>query len=379
MSSLAQEESRSISENVTWGQRKRFADGKVSMPYKQFLGYRKGADGLPEIVPEEAEIIRTIYRMFIEGMSTGAIAKHLTDSKILTPSGKAVWQRHTIESILQNEKYKGSALLQKKYTVDFLQKKMKVNEGEVPQYYVEHSHPAIIAPEEWERVQLELARRRHSPRRTICSSPFAGKIVCGDCGEIFGSKVWHSNSKYRRTIWQCNAKYRGNTPCSTPHLYEDDLKRHFITALSELLTNREALLEDGRYIRKELLDFTDIDGECESILSEMDVVAGMIRNLVDENATQTVSQAAYIDRYNTLVERYENLQTRYNGLQQQKEQRQIQADAIGGCLFAISELDLLQITFSESLWNATVDHVTVYADERLVFCFKNGSEVQIQM
>ena len=112
MSSLAQEESRSISENVTWGQRKRFADGKVNMPYKQFLGYRKGADGLPKIVPEEAEIVRTIYRMFVEGMSAGSIAKHLTKNGIPTPSGKAVWQRHTIESILQNEKYKGAALLQ---------------------------------------------------------------------------------------------------------------------------------------------------------------------------------------------------------------------------------------------------------------------------
>lgn len=184
MSSLAQEESRSISENVTWGQRKRFADGKVSMPYKQFLGYKKGADGLPEIVPEEAETVRTIYRMFIEGLSPNAIAKHLTDTAVPTPAGKEKWQRQTVESILKNEKYKGSALLQKKYTVDFLQKKMKVNEGEVPQYYVEHSHPAIIAPEEWELVQLELHRRRDSGRRTICSSPFAGKLICGDCGEF---------------------------------------------------------------------------------------------------------------------------------------------------------------------------------------------------
>ena len=152
MSSLAQEESHSISENVTWGQRKRFADGKVNMPYKQFLGYRKGADGLPEIVPEEAEIVRTIYRMFVEGRSVGSIAKHLTKNGIPTPSGKAVWQRHTIESILQNEKYKGAALLQKKYTVDFLQKKRKVNKGEVPQYYVEESHPAII---ELDTLQLQ--------------------------------------------------------------------------------------------------------------------------------------------------------------------------------------------------------------------------------
>lgn len=157
------------------------------------------------------------------------------------------------------------------------------------------------------------------------------------------------------------------------------MKQHFITALSELLTNREALLEDGRYVRKELLDFAAIDSECNSILNELDVVAGMIKRLVDENAAQAQSQTAYIERYNTLVERYENLQTRYDDLQQQKEQRQIQADAISGCLFALGELDLLQITFSDELWNTVVDHVTVYADERLVFRFKNGSEITVHM
>jgi len=103
-----------------------------------------------------------------------------------------VWQKATVESILRNEKYKGAALLQKSFTVDFLQKKTKVNEGEVPQYYVEHSHEAIIAPAEWDKVQLELARRKNSPRYTVCNSPFAGKIICGDCGEIFGSKLWLS-------------------------------------------------------------------------------------------------------------------------------------------------------------------------------------------
>lgn len=120
MSSLAQEESRSISENVTWGQRKRFADGKVSIPYGQFLGYRKGVDGLPEIVPEEAEIVRHIYRDFLQGKSTNAIAAMLTEEGIPTPGKKTVWQRATVESILRNEKYKGSALLQKSFTVDFL-------------------------------------------------------------------------------------------------------------------------------------------------------------------------------------------------------------------------------------------------------------------
>ena len=379
MSSLAQEESRSISENVTWGQRKRFADGKVNIPYSQFLGYRKGADGLPEIVPEQAEIVRSIYRMCIEGMSTNAIAKHLTQQGIPTPAGKQVWQRSTIESILRNEKYKGAALLQKKFTVDFLQKKMKVNEGEVPQYYVEHSHEAIIDPEEWERVQMELARRKNSSRRTQCNSPFAGKIICGDCGEIFGSKVWHSTSKYRRTIWRCNAKYESGDPCSTPHLYEDDLKQYFITALSQMLTDRTTLLEDGRLILKELLDTATLDADSNRTLQEMDVVAGMIRQMVNENANQATDQAAYTDRYNSLVERYEKLQAEYDSLQQQKERRQIQAEAVGNCLDALEELDLLEITFTDALWNTVVDHVTVYADKRLVFHCKNAAEQEVKI
>ncbi|NCB75226.1 MAG: recombinase family protein, partial [Clostridia bacterium] len=164
MSSLAQEESRSISENVTWGQRKRFADGKVSVAYGKFLGYCKGADGIMEIVPEEAETVRTIYRQFIQGKTTNAIAASLTRKGVPTPGGKEKWQATTIESILTNEKYKGSALLQKKFTTDFLTKKMKPNEGEVPQFYVENSHPAIICPEEWDRVQNEIVRRKATGR-----------------------------------------------------------------------------------------------------------------------------------------------------------------------------------------------------------------------
>ena len=130
MSSLAQEESRSISENTTWGQRKRFADGKVSLPYKKFLGYERGEDGIPQIVEKEAKIVRLIYRLFLEGRTTTGIATHLTRLKVPTPAGKEKWTTSTIKSFLTNEKYKGDALLQKSYTVDFLTKKKKKNEGE---------------------------------------------------------------------------------------------------------------------------------------------------------------------------------------------------------------------------------------------------------
>ena len=150
-------------------------------------------------------------------------------------------------------------------------------------------------------------------------------------------------------------------------------------ALSKLLADREVLLEDGRLILGELSDFSAVDAECADILQEMDVVSGLIKKLVSENAAQPLDQAAYIDRYNSLVERYEKLQAGYDALQKQKERRQIQADALSGCLFALSELDLLQLSFNEKLWNTVVDHVSVYADERLVFHFKNGAEVTVQM
>lgn len=132
MSSLAQEESRSISENVTWGKRKKMADGKVYLPYKHFLGYRKGADGLPEIVPEEASTVQDIYRMFLEGKAPAYIARHMTGCGIPSPGGKPNWRPNTVESILTNEKYKGDAILQKTFCTDFLTKKIKVNDGEVP-------------------------------------------------------------------------------------------------------------------------------------------------------------------------------------------------------------------------------------------------------
>lgn len=162
MSSLAQEESRSISQNVTWGQRKRFQDGKVSLGYAHFLGYERGEnkDDPPVVNQEQAAIVRDIYRMFMEGKTGYMIAQILTKNGIPTPAGKPTWRTSTVMSILQNEKYRGSAMLQKSFTTDFLTKKMKRNEGEVPKYYIEHSHEAIITPVEWDAVQEEIERRK---------------------------------------------------------------------------------------------------------------------------------------------------------------------------------------------------------------------------
>ena len=160
MSSLAQEESRSISLNVTWGQRKRFADGKATAPFSVFLGYDRGENGEFVINPEQAEIVKIIYGEFLKGFSFKAIARKLTEMGIKSPKGKDVWNESTVKSILTNEKYKGCALLQKHYTADYLTKKIVRNDGAVPQYYVEDCHEAIIEPETFDRVRDDRATQQ---------------------------------------------------------------------------------------------------------------------------------------------------------------------------------------------------------------------------
>ena len=375
MSSLAQEESRSISENVTWGQRKRFADGKVSIPYGQFLGYRKGADGLPEIIPEEAEIVKRIYREFLQGKSTNAIATTLTKEGIPTPGKKAVWHRANVESIMQNDKCKVSALLQKSFTVDFLTKKTKVNEGEVPQYYVEDSHPAIIEPWEWEQVQAELERRKNSRTRHRQTSPFSGKILCADCGGIFGAKTWHSTDRYRRVIWQCNDKFKGEHKCETPHLTEKRLKELFLSALGAYLSDRETVIVRLRDTQRVLTDTDFIDEDIRTLEEELTAVTEMLRLCIEENAANATTEETYRATHAELCRRFEETEARLTSLQKQRDRMKADAIAIGGMMFELGELTALPLTFDEKLWNGTIDHVIVYADERVVFCFKDGKEI----
>lgn len=378
MSSLAQEESRSISENVTWGQRKRFADGKVSMPYKQFLGYEKGEDGTPVINEKEAAIVRLIYRLFLEGKTPAGICRYLEQQGIPTPSGKQKWSQTTVDSILANEKYKGDALLQKKFTTDFLTKKMKVNEGEVPQYYVEKSHAAIIEPLEWDMVQAEIARRRALGRAYSGNSVFSSKLVCGDCGGFYGQKVWHSTDQYRKVIWRCNSKFKGDSKCATPHLDADTIQRMFLTAYSRLMANRESVIVDCAIMRQVLSDITTLDAELDSLNEEITVVAELVKACVRENASTAQSQEEYAKKYNGLLARYEKATARLAEVAAEKERKRNQDREIRLFMEALKKQPLVLEEWDERLWIAIVDRATVFRDGRIVFRFKCGSEIEVE-
>jgi len=375
MSSLAQEESRSISENVTWGQRKRFADGKVSMPYKRFLGYEKGEDGTPKIVESEAEFVRLIYRLFMEGKTSSAIAKHLATSGIPSPGGKKQWQVATVNSILTNEKYKGDALLQKRFTVDFLTKTIKDNEGEIPQYYVQNSHPAIIEPDEFDAVQAELERRKKLGRPAACQSPLSTKLVCGDCGGFFGSKVWSSNTKYRRVIWRCNEKYKGEAKCSTPHVTEEEVKERFLEAFNSVLEYREELIANCRLAQETLCDCSDIDAELNELHRELEVIAELSRKAIYENAHTAINQEEWHERNNGYLERHRKALERMTELEELKRERQSKSLMLNGFIQNLKSCQEALLEFDDRIWIAAIDKVVVQPDGKLVFRFKDGTEI----
>ena len=379
MSSLAQEESRSISENVTWGMRKRFADGKVSMAYKQFLGYEKGPDGAPAVNEKEAEIVRLIYRLFLEGKTPFGIKEVLEAAAIPSPSGKSKWSVTTINSILRNEKYKGDALLQKSFTVDFLTKTMKPNRGELPSYYVKESHPPIISADEFDMVQAEIERRSRQGRGYSGNSIFSSKLFCGDCGGLYGAKVWHSNDAYRRVIWQCNRKFsKTQEQCKTPHLTEDTIKEMFLKAYNRLMRQRKQLIEDCELMKSLLTDCAEQEAGMEQLRQEIEEIADMTQNLVRQNTRQIQSQEAYNAKYNALVERYEKASAKHDKLEAEIARRNNKARQLASFIDHLEKAPASLEEWDSQVWSLLLEKGTVNRDGSVAFEFRNGKEIKVE-
>lgn len=374
MSSLAQEESRSISENVTWGQRKRFADGKVSFAYSRVLGLDKGPDGTIVVNTEQAETVRLIFSLFLEGMSPYSIAAELTKRGIKTPGGKDVWNQQTVRRMLSNEKYKGDALLQKEFTVDFLNKKMKKNEGEVPQYYVEGNHEAIIPPAVFDLVQAELEKRRSGSSRYSGVSVFSNKIKCADCGGWFGSKIWHSTDRYRRVIYRCNRKYK-EKHCETSHVTEDEIKAAFVSAYNQLVSEKAEIIANAQIIRQTLCRTDALEEEKRTLEDEMSVVVEMAQSIIAENARIAQNQDEYQKRYDALMERYDAAKVRHGEVADAITEKVAQSERLANFIRTMQAQEGVLTEFDERLWSSMVDFVTVGREKEIAVTFRDGTEV----
>lgn len=254
LSSLAQEESRNISENCKWGIRKKFKDGKLHLNANRFLGYDKDDKGKLVINEEQAAVVRRIFYEFIwDGLNPDAIARRLQEEGVPGCMGEPRWAVSTIQAMLTNEKYMGDALLQKTYTADYLNKKTVKNHGEVEQVRVKGDHEPIIDPELWQAVQLELKRRKERKEkynlkfqgRNSDAQPFSCKVQCGTCGALFWRRTWYRNHRSVK-VWQCGKRYqeKGVVGCTSENLPESVLYDAFVVAWNALRDNRGTLLPE---------------------------------------------------------------------------------------------------------------------------------------
>ncbi len=365
MSSLAQEESRSISENTTWGKRKSFAKGNVSVSFGGFLGYDKGF----KINEEEAETVRLIYRLFLSGDSISEIVRKLEKLKRKTATGSTKWFQSTVQRILTNEKYKGDALLQKSYTTNFLTKKRQANNGEVAQYYLEDHHEAIISPEEFAEVQVELQKRKNIGRRS--SNIFSGRIICGECGTPYGAKVWHSTDKYRRVVWRCNHKYetRG-VKCHTPHLTETEIKEIFIKAINILMIDKEEIISNMEMLLEAGPDASELKSEKRRLESEISELTQKL---------QVTDKADPEGNYNELISEYVNKTKRSDDMGRSIIEAEAMSEKIRNFIKGLRQMKGLIDEFDEELWGIMMDTITIRAKDDIEVKFRGGMSVKVSV
>ncbi len=373
ISSIAQEESRSISENVKWGIRKKLQDGQVTLPYSAFLGYDKGEDNSIVINEEEAKIVRTIYESFLKGETYTSIKDIVEKKGYKSPKGNEKWSTSTIKSILRNEKYKGDALLQKTYVKDFLEHKMVKNNGEVPQYYVESHHEPIIDPHEWDLVQEEIKRRNELNHVYSSKTCFSSKLVCADCGAIYGQKLWHSNDKYRKLVYRCNDKFnKSHAKCLTPTLMEEDIKCAFIKAYNEFVLDKDTIIKDTEEMIKVLDNTKELNEKISAIQKEIEEVGKSVKKLIEENATRKIEQSKFLSDYENLDHRNNELISELEKSEAELKSNVTKKKEMEAFVKGIKDKAEVVTAYDKELLIYFIDKMVVNRNNTITFIFKNG-------
>ena len=371
MASLAQQESQSLSQNVKLGLQYRYQQGKVQVNHNRFMGYTKDEEGNLIIVPEEAEIIKRIYREYLEGKSLAGIGRDLEKDGILTAAGKPRWRPETIKKILLNEKYIGDALLQKTFTVDFLTKKRVKNEGHVPQYYVENSHEAIIPKELFLQTQEELHRRSNiytgaDKNKRIYSSKYALSTItfCGDCGDIYRRVYWNIHGR-KEFVWRCVTRIeQGPEVCKNRTVKEAELYDAVMTAINRLLAGGDNMI---RILEENI--HAIIGDTTEYKISE-------INTLLEEKQKELISLANKGKDFESLADEIDELRDKRQTLLVEDASLSGENERIDELIEFIRKNKFRTLEYDDKLVKKIIQNVTVYEDH-FVICFKSGTEIEI--
>lgn len=380
LSSLAQDESRNISENSRWGIVRRFQQGKVRVNHTRFLGYDKDENGELIINEEQAKVVRRIYEEYLSGKGIRAIGNGLEKDRILTGAGKLKWYDSTIQKILRNEKYTGDALLQKTITVDFLTYKRVKNKGEVQQYYVEDSHPAIISKETFQRVQEEIKRRANlvgyseeTKSRYTNKYVFSGKIICGNCGSKFRRKRWGQGEKYKKHVWLCaNHIDNGVKACDMKAVDEEKLKLAFVKSLNKIIENKDTFISKiGENINKGI-DKTKENTKLEKIKEELEKLNEQMINLVRLNVKSSIDDEIYIEEYKRLEKQIKQLKAEKIKINKKENIKEENIRRIEEIEEFLKEKHGLIGVFDEELFKELVDKIKVISFVEVEFVYKIG-------
>ena len=370
MASLAQQESESLSKNTKMGIQYRFQQGKVMVNTRNFLGYDKDEDGHLIINPAEAEVVKRIFREYLEGASCMKIARGLERDGIRTARDNPRWHDSTVRKILENEKYMGDALLQKTYTIDFLNKKRGKNNGTLPQYYIEDDHEAIIPKDIFMRVQEEMAQRSSerdlNGRRQGFSAnhAFSHIVTCEGCGEHFRRLHWNNRGK-KTIVWRCKTRLEDKTRCSAQTVSEDTLQEAFVEAINEMLGNSDEYLKKLESNLKTAIHLANPQSA--------EALAERMRQLQQELIDRTESGTNYDD----LAEEILHLRELQEQTAMDDNAKTEHKKRIRELLKFIEQQKSKVLVFDGSLVKKLLEKVTVY-DDYLEFRFKSGVTVSVE-
>lgn len=385
-SSFAQAESESISKNITLGNQMAFKEGRVRYQYRHWLGYKKGDDGKPEIIPEEAESIKMVYKLFLDGMSHKGIARYMNDHNYPNRSSTGLWINTMVKRILENEKYIGDCLLQKTYTVDCISHKAVKNNGERPMYYVSDCHPAIIDRDTFNRVQQEIARRNSrrsgSTKNLTEQSKYSSKyaltelLICGECGTPCRRCRWTSHNR-DRTVWRClNRLEHGPIYCKSPAIDEQPLHDAIVRAINEFYNCSDDVVD----ILKGAIDtvllgssYTEIQ-QIKQRLKEIDNARKDFINLI---AAGTYDPDYFDDEFAKLYDEEEKLSQKLLSL---NAQTVTGSNELADTIKADIDSSIFQIEqYDDVLVRKIVEYVKVLSKEEISVTFKGGYEVKIDL
>lgn len=388
LGAFAQAESESISANVRWGKRQAMREGKANIQYKKLYAFEKGADGKLQIIPEQAEVVRHIYRQFLSGMSLRMIKQKLETEHITNAAGCATWTVSAIRSILSNEKYCGDVLLQKTFTSDCISRKVIKNTGQLPMYLIQDHHEAIVDRGAFQAAQTELARRTsvRSPSKKNAptgKSSYASKyalserLVCGECGTLYRRCTWSRNGK-KRVVWRCVSRLDyGTKYChNSPTLDEKPLQKAILTALNSAMSNKPALIQKiTGAMESELAPTPGESMSLADIEHRLEELNDQTRELVAEAAcaedasTFTAQLKAVMDEVAVLKAKRTLIQEQRQGNVQAMQRVQDAVTALETAPAKITE-------WNESLIRQLVDTVKVVSSEKIIVSLRGGSQIE---